>query len=166
MLLLAFTGIPHLATNGKTTLQNLVHETLGLLVSLQGRPEDPLQCLIIILLSTHPLEVHDAKLELGLVQAINGCTFAPLIGKVSIFVFSVTLLVESAEVHLCRCITEISMVMQTIQTQLQALGEEVDQVVGLELGADDYVTKPFRPEELLARMRRIVTETERLRMAR
>jgi hypothetical protein len=112
MLLLAFTGIPRLATNGKTTLQNLVHETLGLLVSLQGRPEDPLQCLIIILLSTHPLEVHDAKLELGLVQAINGCTFAPLIGKVSIFEFSVTLLVESAEVHLCRCITEISMVMQ------------------------------------------------------
>jgi hypothetical protein len=112
MLLLAFTGIPHLATNGKTTLQNLVHETLGLLVSLQGRPEDPLQCLIIILLSTHPLEVHDAKLELSLVQAINGCTFAPLIGKVSIFEFSVTLLVESAEVHLCSCITEISMVMQ------------------------------------------------------
>jgi DNA-binding response OmpR family regulator len=43
---------------------------------------------------------------------------------------------------------------------------EEDIVKALDLGANDYVTKPFRPEELLARMRRIVTETERLRMAR
>jgi len=43
---------------------------------------------------------------------------------------------------------------------------EEDIVKALDLGANDYVTKPFRPEELLARMRRIVAETERLRMAR
>jgi DNA-binding response OmpR family regulator len=36
---------------------------------------------------------------------------------------------------------------------LTARGQEVDKVVGLELGADDYVTKPFGPEELLARIR-------------
>jgi len=35
---------------------------------------------------------------------------------------------------------------------LTALGEEEDRVVGLELGADDYVTKPFSPRELLARI--------------
>ena len=39
---------------------------------------------------------------------------------------------------------------------LTALGEEVDKVVGLELGADDYVTKPFSMRELLARMRAIL----------
>ena len=36
---------------------------------------------------------------------------------------------------------------------LTAKGQEVDKVVGLELGADDYVTKPFSPRELLARIK-------------
>ena len=35
---------------------------------------------------------------------------------------------------------------------LTALGEESDRLVGLELGADDYVTKPFSPRELVARV--------------
>jgi len=39
---------------------------------------------------------------------------------------------------------------------LTAKGEEVDRVVGFELGADDYVTKPFSPRELLLRIRAIL----------
>ena len=39
---------------------------------------------------------------------------------------------------------------------LTALGEEMDRVVGLELGADDYVSKPFSPRELLARVRAVL----------
>ena len=39
---------------------------------------------------------------------------------------------------------------------LTARGEEVDRVVGLELGADDYVTKPFSMRELLARIRNMI----------
>ena len=37
-----------------------------------------------------------------------------------------------------------------------ALKEEVDRIIGLELGADDYITKPFSPRELVARMRAIL----------
>jgi DNA-binding response OmpR family regulator len=37
-----------------------------------------------------------------------------------------------------------------------ARGEEVDRIVGLELGADDYVTKPFSPRELAARVRTVL----------
>jgi DNA-binding response OmpR family regulator len=39
---------------------------------------------------------------------------------------------------------------------LTARGEEVDRIVGLELGADDYVTKPFSPRELAARVRALL----------
>jgi len=39
---------------------------------------------------------------------------------------------------------------------LTAKGEETDKVLGLELGADDYVTKPFSPRELLARVRALL----------
>src|SRR5262245_4684923 len=39
---------------------------------------------------------------------------------------------------------------------LTARAEEVDRVLGLELGADDYVTKPFSPRELMARVRAVL----------
>lgn len=39
---------------------------------------------------------------------------------------------------------------------LSAMGDETDRIVGLELGADDYLPKPFNPRELLARMRAIL----------
>jgi DNA-binding response OmpR family regulator len=42
---------------------------------------------------------------------------------------------------------------------LTARGDETDRVVGLELGADDYVTKPFSPRELAARVRNVLRRT-------
>lgn len=39
---------------------------------------------------------------------------------------------------------------------LTALGEEVDRIVGLEVGADDYITKPFSPREVVARIRSLL----------
>lgn len=46
-----------------------------------------------------------------------------------------------------------------------AKGEEADRVIGLELGADDYVVKPFGLRELVARMRAVARRTERRRSA-
>jgi len=43
---------------------------------------------------------------------------------------------------------------------LTAMGDETDRIIGLELGADDYVPKPFNPRELLARIRAVLRRTE------
>jgi len=44
---------------------------------------------------------------------------------------------------------------------LSARGQEIDKVLGLELGADDYVTKPFSPRELLVRVKAVLRRVER-----
>lgn len=48
---------------------------------------------------------------------------------------------------------------------LTARGDDVDRIVGLELGADDYLPKPFNPRELVARIRAIQRRTEALTKA-
>lgn len=53
----------------------------------------------------------------------------------------------------CRWIRERSSVPIIMLT---ARGEEADRIVGLELGADDYVTKPFSPRELVARVKAVL----------
>ena len=45
---------------------------------------------------------------------------------------------------------------------LTARGDEIDRIVGLEMGADDYLAKPFNPRELLARIRSILRRAESL----
>jgi two-component system, OmpR family, response regulator len=45
---------------------------------------------------------------------------------------------------------------------LTAMAEETDRVVGLEIGADDYLTKPFNPRELLARIKAVLRRTHAL----
>ena len=44
---------------------------------------------------------------------------------------------------------------------LTARGEDIDKILGLEIGADDYVPKPFNPRELIARIRAILRRTSR-----
>ena len=43
---------------------------------------------------------------------------------------------------------------------LTAKAEEVDRIVGLELGADDYITKPFSPRELVLRVKSVIRRTD------
>lgn len=58
--------------------------------------------------------------------------------------------------ELCRWIRATS---DTPVILLTARGEEADRIVGLELGADDYVTKPFSPRELAVRVRNLLRRT-------
>ncbi len=61
--------------------------------------------------------------------------------------------------ELCRKVREEGLTTPILM--LTARGEEVDRVLGLDLGADDYVTKPFSVPELLARIRAILRRMQR-----
>lgn len=60
---------------------------------------------------------------------------------------------------LCRHIRESSGLPVIMLT---ARSEEIDRILGLEVGADDYVTKPFSPRELLARVKAVIRRTNSL----
>ena len=60
--------------------------------------------------------------------------------------------------ELCRKVREEGLTVPILM--LTARGEEVDRVLGLDLGADDYVTKPFSVPELLARVRAILRRVQ------
>lgn len=59
---------------------------------------------------------------------------------------------------LCRHLVETRSLPTILLT---AKGEAMDRIVGLEIGADDYVTKPFEPRELVARIRSVLRRAER-----
>jgi two-component system OmpR family response regulator len=60
---------------------------------------------------------------------------------------------------LCRSLRETTALPIIVLT---ALVEDTDRVVGLEMGADDYITKPFNPRELLARIKAVLRRTHAL----
>jgi two-component system, OmpR family, response regulator len=60
---------------------------------------------------------------------------------------------------LCRFLRETTDIPIILVT---AMTEDTDRVVGLEMGADDYVTKPFNPRELLARIKAVLRRTRAL----
>jgi DNA-binding response OmpR family regulator len=62
--------------------------------------------------------------------------------------------------EVCRRIRALPDKAQLPVLMLTAKGDDVDKIVGLELGADDYLAKPFNPRELLARVRAILRRTQ------
>jgi phosphate regulon transcriptional regulator PhoB len=58
--------------------------------------------------------------------------------------------------EVCRRLRQDPVTASLPIVMLTAKGDEVDRVLGLELGADDYVVKPFSPKELLARVRAVL----------
>jgi DNA-binding response OmpR family regulator len=90
----------------------------------------------------HTLEAADGERARELVET----------GNPSLVVLDV-MLPGTDGLSLCRWIRSRSSLPVILLT---ARGDEVDRIVGLELGADDYVTKPFSPRELAARVRTVL----------
>lgn len=82
------------------------------------------------------------------------------VGRFDLVVLDVMMPGEDG-ISVCRRLTakgEIPILMLT------ALGEDTDRIVGLEIGADDYLSKPFNPRELLARIKAILRRSQRTKM--
>lgn len=79
-------------------------------------------------------------------------------GKFDLVVLDLMLPGEDG-LSLCRWLRSTSPVPVIMLT---AVGEETDRIIGLEMGADDYLAKPFNPRELLARIRAVLRRSEGL----
>ena len=90
-------------------------------------------------------------------QAGDGDTARSLLERETPSLVVLDLMLPGADgLQLCRWIrarSELPVIMVT------ALGEEADRLTGLELGADDYLTKPFSPRELVARVKAVLRRT-------
>ena len=67
--------------------------------------------------------------------------------------------------EVCRQLRSLSDTKEIPIIMVTAKGEETDVVLGLELGADDYITKPFSPKEVVARIRALLRRTSRSKLS-
>jgi two-component system phosphate regulon response regulator PhoB len=63
-------------------------------------------------------------------------------------------------IEICRLLKRDSRTSEIPILMLTARGEEVDRIVGLELGADDYITKPFSPREVVLRIKAVLRRVQ------
>jgi len=95
------------------------------------------------------------KNELEVVLAPDGERGLAVLGERRIDVVLLDIMLPGIDgLEVCRRVRARHGLLPVIM--LTARGEEVDRVVGLELGADDYLPKPFSPRELLARIRALL----------
>jgi two-component system OmpR family response regulator len=108
-----------------------------------------LRDLVSRLLERHGYHVTAAKDSREMTAALGR-------GKVDLLILDVMLPGKDG-LQICREIREESHVPILMLT---AMGEEADRVIGLEMGADDYLAKPFSPRELLARVRALLRRAD------
>ena len=88
-------------------------------------------------------------------RAGDGATALHLAGKVSPDVVVLDLMLPGIDgLEVCRRLRRDQPQLPVVM--LTALGEESDRIIGLEVGADDYVTKPFSPRELVLRVQAVL----------
>ncbi len=108
--------------------------------------DDPhIRTLILRVLKENGYEATSARDAREAAAALNAATFDLLLLDV--------MLPGRSGLDLCR---EIRQTSQVPIIMVSARGDEIDRVVGLEVGADDYVPKPFGAKELLARIRALL----------
>jgi len=108
----------------------VVHESLGIYLKAEG---------------FETIDVYDGAAALESITAdVVLCVLDIMMPKLS-------------GIEVCR---EIRKSSQLPILMLTAKGEEIDRIVGLELGADDYIVKPFSPREVVARIKAVLRRTQ------
>lgn len=102
-------------------------------------------------LSRHSLRVSTARDGAEMFKVLDGA-------RVDLVVLDLMMPGEDG-LSLCRRLRSDS---ATPIIMLTAMGEDIDRIVGLEMGADDYLPKPFNPRELLARIKAVLRRAEAL----
>ncbi len=100
------------------------------------------------------IRLYFTKQQIELLETEDGASALELAGNHSLdFVILDVMMPEMDGFDVCREVRKFSDVPIIMLT---AKEEEIDRILGLELGADDYMTKPFSPRELVARMKAIL----------
>lgn len=102
------------------------------------------------------LETHNCRTSM----AANGKEMAKVLSQASIDLVVLDLMMPGEDgLILCRKLRSHSNLPVIMLT---AMTEETDRIIGLEMGADDYLTKPFSPRELLARIKAVLRRAHSL----
>ena len=107
------------------------------------------------------ISYHLHQERFAVVEAENGENALELMRKEPPRLIVLDLMLPSLSgLEFCKIIRQTPETSQTPILMLTAKAGEADRVVGLELGADDYITKPFSPREMVARVKAVLRRTE------
>jgi two-component system, OmpR family, response regulator len=99
------------------------------------------------------------KHQYNVLTANDGIEMFEHLGKASVDLLILDMMLPGDDgITLCRKLQASRHTFPIIM--LSAAGEETDRIIGLEVGADDYISKPFNPRELLARIRAILRRSK------
>ncbi len=108
----------------------------------------------------HLLSIHLKKAGFSVDSFLNGTSFLKfLAASIPDLVILDLMLPDLDGFELCKMMKNDSRYSSIPVIMLTAKGQESDKVKGLELGADDYLTKPFSPRELIARVKAVLRRT-------
>jgi DNA-binding response OmpR family regulator len=108
----------------------------------------------------HLVSIHLKKAGFSVDSFLNGSSLLNFLSaNIPDLVILDLMLPDLDGLTVCRMMKNDSRYSSIPIIMLTAKGQEIDKVSGLELGADDYVTKPFSPKELIARVKAVLRRT-------
>jgi DNA-binding response OmpR family regulator len=108
------------------------------------------------------ISVHLGRTGFKVAGFLNAKDFFDFIGKKVPDLILLDLMLPDADgFEICKYLRGQDRYAAVPIIMVTAKGEETDKVLGLELGADDYITKPFSPKELVARVKAVLRRRER-----